>query len=89
MGKQQKMGHAGRRKRSAERIANNPHVKEQVRKALMKVVDELAADRNNYYDAFIATWEAATANIDNLAEAYMRHVNTSFTDAHIDAMLRP
>ena len=60
-----------------------------VKKAIMEAVDEMAADHGRYFDAFIATWEIATENVDNMAESYLASTNVEFHTDHVDAVLRP
>ena len=56
----------------------------KLKAAMDTVIAELAADHSRYFDSFIATWEGATENTDNLAEAFIQHL-----EDHIAAVLRP
>ena len=67
---------------SAEQIA-------QAKQRVIKALDSMAADHESYFDSFIAEWECATENIENVADAFFMHHNAGFTDEHIKAFVKP
>lgn len=78
-----------KRARTKRRMANNPHRRKKVWKAMLEVIGEMAADRPSYFESFITDWRCSAEAANWLGETIVKLGTVTFDDNLKEHLFKP